>query len=180
MESIFYLLKALSARSDASLYLHSLLLVHSFKEGMNDPYTGALAGCLKTANMLVPSAENVKSIGFSERISIEKMAEFCLNEMVSGVERQAEEVKYINDKRYVKTLKEYVFNHTEHSHQLKQKGIYLITGGLGGLGLIFAKYLASQYQAKLVLTGRSPLTADKRHNIDQAAGAWRGCGILSS
>ncbi|MFE4304431.1 SDR family NAD(P)-dependent oxidoreductase, partial [Bacillus velezensis] len=134
---------------------------------VNDPYTGALAGCLKTANMLVPSAENVKSIGFSERISIEKMAEFCLNEMVSGVERQAEEVKYINDKRYVKTLKEYVFNHTEHSHQLKQKGIYLITGGLGGLGLIFAKYLASQYQAKLVLTGRSPLTADKRHNIDR-------------
>ncbi len=167
LESIFYLLKALSARSDASLYLHSLLLVHSFKEGMNDPYTGALAGCLKTANMLVPSAENVKSIGFSERISIEKMAEFFLNEMVSGVERQAEEVKYINDKRYVKTLKEYVFNHTEHSHQLKQKGIYLITGGLGGLGLIFAKYLASQYQAKLVLTGRSPLTADKRHNIDR-------------
>ncbi|MEH7663753.1 KR domain-containing protein, partial [Bacillus velezensis] len=38
---------------------------------------------------------------------------------------------------------------------------------LGGLGLIFAKYLASQYQAKLVLTGRSPLTADKRHNIDR-------------
>ncbi|QGH56385.1 SDR family NAD(P)-dependent oxidoreductase [Bacillus velezensis] len=167
LESIFYLLKALSARSDASLYLHSLLLVHSFKEGVNDPYTGALAGCLKTANMLVPSAENVKSIGFSERISIEKMAEFCLNEMVSRVERQAEEVKYINDKRYVKTLKDYVFNHTEHSHQLKQEGIYLITGGLGGLGLIFAKYLASQYQAKLVLTGRSPLTADKRHNIDR-------------
>lgn len=134
---------------------------------MNDPYTGALAGCLKTANMLVPSAENVKSIGFSERISIEKMAEFCLNEMVSGAERQAEEVKYINDKRYVNTLKEYVSNHTEHSHQLKQEGIYLITGGLGGLGLIFAKYLASQYQAKLVLTGRSPLTADKRHNIDR-------------
>ncbi len=50
------------------------------------------------------------------------MAEFCLNEMVSGVERQAEEVKYINDKRYVKTLKEYVFNHTEHPHQLKQEG----------------------------------------------------------
>ena len=40
---------------------------------------------------------------------------------------------------------------------LKKEGVYLITGGLGGLGLIFARYLAEHYQAKLVLTGRSEL-----------------------
>jgi polyketide synthase PksN len=38
---------------------------------------------------------------------------------------------------------------------LKRNGVYLITGGLGGLGLIFAEYLAKNYQAKLILTGRS-------------------------
>ncbi|MEO8382098.1 MAG: SDR family NAD(P)-dependent oxidoreductase [Acidobacteriota bacterium] len=38
---------------------------------------------------------------------------------------------------------------------LRQQGVYLITGGLGGLGLIFAEYLARQFQAKLVLVGRS-------------------------
>jgi polyketide synthase PksN len=31
----------------------------------------------------------------------------------------------------------------------------VITGGLGGLGLIFARFLATQYQARLVLSGRS-------------------------
>ncbi len=41
---------------------------------------------------------------------------------------------------------------------LKKNGIYLITGGLGGLGYLFAKYLAEDYQAKLVLVGRSPLS----------------------
>ncbi len=35
----------------------------------------------------------------------------------------------------------------------------MITGRAGGLGLIFARYLAKQYQAKLILLGRSELKA---------------------
>lgn len=38
---------------------------------------------------------------------------------------------------------------------LKQKGVYLITGGLGGVGMILADYLAEHYQADLLLMGRS-------------------------
>ncbi|MBW4592775.1 MAG: SDR family oxidoreductase [Brasilonema angustatum HA4187-MV1] len=41
--------------------------------------------------------------------------------------------------------------------RLRQKGVYLITGGLGGIGLILAEYLAQTMQAKLVLVGRSGL-----------------------
>ncbi|SDY22717.1 type I polyketide synthase [Nitrosomonas sp. Nm58] len=43
------------------------------------------------------------------------------------------------------------------STSLKQGGVYLITGGLGGIGLTLAEYLAQTRQAKLVLLGRSPL-----------------------
>ncbi|MCP4158150.1 MAG: SDR family NAD(P)-dependent oxidoreductase, partial [bacterium] len=39
---------------------------------------------------------------------------------------------------------------------LKEKGVYLITGGLGGIGLLLAHYLAETVKARLVLTGRSP------------------------
>jgi acyl transferase domain-containing protein/thioesterase domain-containing protein len=39
---------------------------------------------------------------------------------------------------------------------LRQSGTYLITGGLGGIGLALAEHLARQVQAKLVLIGRSP------------------------
>lgn len=38
---------------------------------------------------------------------------------------------------------------------LKEKGVYLITGGLGGIGLKLAEHLAKTVQAKLVLVGRS-------------------------
>lgn len=40
----------------------------------------------------------------------------------------------------------------------KQGGIYLLSGGLGGIGREIAKYLLQNYQAKLLLVGRSPLT----------------------
>ena len=40
---------------------------------------------------------------------------------------------------------------------IKPGGVYLITGGLGGIGLALANYLAREYQASLVLTGRSEL-----------------------
>ncbi|WP_323868803.1 SDR family NAD(P)-dependent oxidoreductase [Xenorhabdus szentirmaii] len=39
----------------------------------------------------------------------------------------------------------------------KKQGIYLITGGLGDLGLLFAEYLVTQYGAKVILSGRRDL-----------------------
>ncbi|MBV9790075.1 MAG: SDR family oxidoreductase [Chloroflexi bacterium] len=41
--------------------------------------------------------------------------------------------------------------------RLRQNGVYLITGGLGGIGMSMAEYLARTVQAKLVLIGRSGL-----------------------
>ena len=43
--------------------------------------------------------------------------------------------------------------------RLKHGGVYLITGGLGGVGLVLARYLAESVQARLVLTGRRGLPA---------------------
>jgi acyl transferase domain-containing protein/acyl carrier protein/NAD(P)-dependent dehydrogenase (short-subunit alcohol dehydrogenase family) len=50
---------------------------------------------------------------------------------------------------------------------LKKEGIYLITGGAGGLGRIFSRYLLEQYQARLILTGRSPLDDEKRAFVSE-------------
>ena len=40
---------------------------------------------------------------------------------------------------------------------LREKGVYLLTGGLGGVGLLLAEHLARTQRARLVLLGRSPL-----------------------
>jgi amino acid adenylation domain-containing protein len=39
---------------------------------------------------------------------------------------------------------------------LRERGVYLLTGGLGGVGLELAAFLARAVRARLVLTGRSP------------------------
>ena len=39
--------------------------------------------------------------------------------------------------------------------RLRQGGVYLISGGLGGVGFVFAEYLSKQVQPALILTGRS-------------------------
>lgn len=43
------------------------------------------------------------------------------------------------------------------SPRLRRQGVYLITGGLGGIGLALARHLAGNWQARLVLLGRSAL-----------------------
>jgi acyl transferase domain-containing protein/acyl carrier protein len=47
----------------------------------------------------------------------------------------------------------------QENRRLRAGGVYLITGGLGGFGLTFAKYLAQHAHAKLVLVGRADLPA---------------------
>jgi len=45
----------------------------------------------------------------------------------------------------------------ESETSLVNDGVYLITGGIGGLGLATAKYIASRVKANVVLCGRRPL-----------------------
>jgi amino acid adenylation domain-containing protein len=54
---------------------------------------------------------------------------------------------------------------------LRQQGTYLITGGLGGVGLALAELLARAVQARLVLVGRTPLPPRERWREAACAGA---------
>ncbi|MDF5732091.1 MAG: acyltransferase domain-containing protein, partial [Rhizonema sp. PD38] len=69
-------------------------------------------------------------------------------------------VAYRGQHRWVQTFEPVHLEQSDRSiSRLKQKGVYLITGGLGGIGLTLAHYLASIVQATLILTGRSELPA---------------------
>jgi acyl-CoA synthetase (AMP-forming)/AMP-acid ligase II/acyl carrier protein len=68
------------------------------------------------------------------------------------------EVAYRDGQRLVCRL-EKVDWHKQQQQELpfKPGGIYLLSGGLGGIGCEIAKYLLQNYQAKLLLVGKSPL-----------------------
>ncbi|MBZ9609083.1 SDR family NAD(P)-dependent oxidoreductase [Clostridium estertheticum] len=64
------------------------------------------------------------------------------------------EIKYDSNTRYIKELVE-IQQLEDQKQKLKDQGVYIITGGMGGLGNFFAKYLAKKYKAKLILCGRN-------------------------
>lgn len=66
-------------------------------------------------------------------------------------------VAYRSNRRWIQTYEPVKLESGQsNSPRLKKGGVYLITGGLGGIGLVLAEYLARTCQAKLVLVGRSP------------------------
>lgn len=75
-----------------------------------------------------------------------------------------EDVRYVNGTRFVRRLKEFEIA-VGNERQPRYKGVYLITGGLGGLGLIFAEHLAQTSKARLVLTDLVEPDADRKNKI---------------
>ncbi|MEJ1169510.1 type I polyketide synthase [Variovorax sp. CCNWLW235] len=55
--------------------------------------------------------------------------------------------------------------------RLREGGVYLITGGMGGVGLALARHLSRAWKARLVLLGRTPLPA---------RGDWERIAVSSS
>lgn len=58
--------------------------------------------------------------------------------------------------------------------RLRDRGVYLLTGGLGGVGLSIAEDLVRRVRARVVLLGRSPLPARSTWDERIAAGGRQG------
>ena len=64
-------------------------------------------------------------------------------------------IAYRGKHRWVQVFEPVRLTVIDEGPRLRSGGVYLITGGLGHIGLLLAKYLAITAKAKLVLTGRS-------------------------
>ncbi|MEH2080292.1 MAG: type I polyketide synthase [Nostoc sp.] len=67
---------------------------------------------------------------------------------------------YRDNQRWIQTLEPVQLDETSQKiPRLREGGVYLLTGGLGGIGLVLAEHLAKTVRAKLLLTGRSAFPA---------------------
>jgi acyl-CoA synthetase (AMP-forming)/AMP-acid ligase II/NAD(P)-dependent dehydrogenase (short-subunit alcohol dehydrogenase family)/acyl carrier protein len=68
------------------------------------------------------------------------------------------EIAYRQGNRWISRLERINFAEQEKQElPFKHGGTYLLTGGLGGIGVEIAKYLLNQYHAKLILVGKTSL-----------------------
>jgi acyl transferase domain-containing protein/ubiquinone/menaquinone biosynthesis C-methylase UbiE/acyl carrier protein len=86
--------------------------------------------------------------------SEQKLITHLLNELQTTSSERI--IAYRGNHRWVQTFEPVRLDKSEQGLQrLREEGVYLITGGLGGIGLILAEHLAHTVRAKLILTGRS-------------------------
>ncbi|RQP21721.1 non-ribosomal peptide synthetase/type I polyketide synthase [Piscinibacter terrae] len=72
-------------------------------------------------------------------------------------------VAYRGRHRWVRTLQALRADDAPvRSHRLREQGVYLVTGGLGGVGLSLAEHLLRRFRARVVLVGRTPLPSRER------------------
>jgi phthiocerol/phenolphthiocerol synthesis type-I polyketide synthase E len=80
------------------------------------------------------------------------------------------EVAYRNNCRWVRSVEPYRLakdilpQAAVQNIRLKDGGVYLITGGTGGIGLELADYISKTVNAKLILTARTPLPPKEEWN----------------
>jgi acyl transferase domain-containing protein/thioesterase domain-containing protein/ubiquinone/menaquinone biosynthesis C-methylase UbiE len=79
------------------------------------------------------------------------LAEFAAKQSEDAI------IAYRNNERWVQTFKQIRLDEVpeESSSRLRKNGVYFITGGLGGIGLVLAEHLAKTVHAKLILSTHS-------------------------
>ncbi|ABA21232.1 AMP-dependent synthetase and ligase [Trichormus variabilis ATCC 29413] len=164
--SLLFLVQALAKVQGVDSPIQ-LLFISSYVQSISsdDPIAyekSPVLGLLKTIPQELPCL-NCRHIDlpFAE---VEKTGTYLLQEMqVSSKER---EVAYRNGQRFIPRLEKVDFTSKPKSPiSFKHRGTYLITGGLGGIGIEIARYLLKHYQARLLLVGRTPLIHHGKEDV---------------
>jgi acyl transferase domain-containing protein len=105
-----------------------------------------------------------------DEASREVMAGYLLSELSCAP--AAASVAYRSGRRWVRKYEPAKLPATPVAElPLRERGLYLITGGLGNIGLTIANNLVDLCRGRLILTGRSGLP--DRSEWDDAAAPWR-------
>jgi acyl transferase domain-containing protein/thioesterase domain-containing protein len=155
--SPLYLAQALGEQDASGIQIHLVSSnLHAMGgEAVHDPVKAALLGPCKAIPKEFPGigCRNIDvALSSSDLV---RAAEQVLQE--AGSRAADPIVAYRGEGRWVETFEP---SHPETNGgggRLRTGGVYLITGGLGGIGLTIAEHLARSLKAKLVLVGRTAL-----------------------
>jgi polyketide synthase PksL len=154
--TLFNLTKALPSHAEG----RRILSLHA-----NGPVGAAMAGFLRTLTLEDPSfltktVEADRDLSIADRFAL-------LRDELSDRDWTDAEIRHHHGTRSVRGLVAQAPEPKLSVLPLRKHGVYLLTGGMGGLGVIFAGYLAKNYQAKLVLIGRSEPNVRQQETIEQ-------------
>jgi len=167
--AFFYLSQALIEQK----FKHTIQLLYLYllKKDAPQPHNDAINGFVRTLQIEHPKL-------YCKILQIQQ-AKTDFNEVLDTVltefhpdTQDSVTVRYEEGQRFVRTVKKLDLDEMADQAPtddlgIKEKGVYLITGGAGGLGLIFADFLAKECSARLLLTGRSDLSKEREAKLEE-------------
>ncbi|MCP6681311.1 SDR family NAD(P)-dependent oxidoreductase [Bacillus nakamurai] len=161
IEDYSCIVNILKAMARAKLQPERLLLAGAFETGLERCYLESWIGFERSLGIVLPKT-NITGLFQKAGGTMADWMEKIWAELKGETEHTA----------FCEKGKRYVY-HTERAqlspgnNRIRTGGTYLITGGLGGLGYLFARHLARNYQANVVLTGRSPINEKKKEKMKE-------------
>jgi polyketide synthase PksN len=154
LERGVYSLLGLSQALIAHKPKNTVKLLYVYQGDRRDlvPENSAMKGFFRTLQMENPLFQ-FKTIEFlNSTASVSEAAALLLEEFLT--EDNLLEIRYDGKRRWGKKVKALDEKHDMLDSDLKNNSVYVITGGIGGLGLIVARYVSEKVKARFVLTGR--------------------------
>ncbi|MCQ4167702.1 SDR family NAD(P)-dependent oxidoreductase, partial [Tahibacter sp. P2K] len=145
-----------------------LLLAADCRDAVEQSYAESWIAAGRSLKMVLAQTQAVAVIGAAaERADLAQWTQRLWQEQHAA---EAQSVRYTAQGR--ETLRVHAYAETATSGALRQGGTYVITGGLGGIGWVFAQHLVRTYAANLVLIGRSAPDAKRQAQLSalEAAG----------
>lgn len=171
VQSLFFIVKALVQAKYKEQIDLVLLGKHGYEvtggEKELEPCYAAYFNLGKVVNTEYPNLK-CRSIDLGDETGWEAVMEEIFGE------RMAYQVAYRGNERFVEELARYAEEEPEEPLALQEGGLYVITGGTGGIGLELARYLSSKSKLKLGLLSRSGLPPRETWEDISQSGAETG------
>ena len=173
-ETVFHIVKALGAlKFRRSVHL---VFLHPTTEGRARPENAALGGLILTAQRENRRFSG-KLIGVEGSADAEALHAMLRAEWVAPPSASCVEIRYRGGRREVRRFVELDRGETAPeapTDPIRRHGVYLLTGGLGGLGRIFARELAERHKANLLIIGRSEPNSSQAAFLRELAASGSG------
>ncbi|WP_187696013.1 type I polyketide synthase, partial [Priestia megaterium] len=154
-----HIIDILQAISSSQLKTKRMLLAGQYANGLDRCYLESWIGFERSLRMVFPNIEIAAIIQEANEATLHGWIQKLWDELQNF---KLQSTLYQNDIRYICQVQP--TNIEPGSRTLKDDGTYLITGGCGGLGFLFAEYFAKTRAVNLILTGRSSLNKE-RHSM---------------
>ncbi len=150
---------------EASIHRHVTILCLSHGENLLHAALGGFARSI----MMEYKTITMKVIAYEENEMEQTLPDIIKSEFAPDEKSQVS-IQYRDGARFESVLEENKVNDRNNSLPMKENGVYLISGGMGGLGQIFAEYITSDYHGTVLLLGRRPADDKIEGRLNELSG----------